>query len=320
MVMRKLKITPELRISLIYIGIGFAWILLSGKFVLILTDDIHTINLIETYKGWFFVVITGFLLYLLIKRDIQKRNKIAEELKQSKERAEESNRLKSAFILNLSHEIRTPLNAIMGFSDLLRKEGLSPDKRNQFIRYIQLRGDDLINIINDLIDISKIESNTLEINKREFNLNKLLDELYDYYTRLQLKNTNKDLQLNIHKPLPSAQAIIFNDEYRLKQIFNNLLNNAFKFTEKGIINYGYKIEDDRIICFVSDTGIGISEKNAHYIFQRFLQIDSTLTRKSGGLGIGLSISKSLVEMMDGKMWLDTEEGKGSTFYFSFLIS
>lgn len=318
--MNQFKQKPALKISLIYVFTGVLWILLSGKFVLLFTSDIYKINLIETYKGWFFVITTGILLYMLVKKEISKRTIIEQELIASKDKAEESNRLKSAFLLNISHEIRTPLNAILGFSDLLRRDLIVPEKKDKYISYIKQRGLDLLNIINDLIAISEIEANSISIHKNNFCINQLLDELNDFYLKLLLLYPDKTIKLKTHKQLPTSHSIIFSDEERIKQILNNLLNNAIKFTESGFVEFGYTLKKNKLIFYVSDTGIGISDKNLNSIFKRFSQIESSLTRNYGGLGIGLSISKSLVELLGGIIWIETKEGIGTTFSFELPIT
>lgn len=316
--MRNLHLKPELKISFIYIIVGFIWILASGRITLLITNDIHTINLIETYKGWFFISLTGILIYFLIKKDIKKRNIINKQLKESIAKAEEANQLKSAFLLNISHEIRTPLNAILGFSDLLNKRSLPIEKRNTYNNYIKQRGLDLLQVIDNLIDISKIDADIIEISKKDFFINELIDELFKFYSDLISADPQKNIKLVTHKSIENNFKI-YTDRQRIKQIFINLLNNAYKFTDDGIIEFGYNLSDQKLTFFVFDSGVGIPSTKADFVFERFVQLGNSLTKKHSGLGIGLSISKKLVEKLNGNIWFESEENKGTKFYFEFPL-
>ena len=240
------------------------------------------------------------------------------ELQQAKEKAEESDRLKSAFLANMSHEIRTPMNGIMGFSQLLQNRDLPKDKQKQFLGIIHSRTHHLLNIINDLVDVSKIEANQLTVYFRGFCLNEVMQELYTTYNN-QLKTSNKHhLQLKMDLGLSQEESYIESDFQRLRQILDNLLNNALKFTNEGSIHFGYRPagHGKTLLFYVKDTGIGISPGKKESIFERFSQADDSATRSYDGTGLGLTISKNLVEMLGGEMWLDSEEGKGSAFYFT----
>ena len=240
------------------------------------------------------------------------------ELQQAKEKAEESDRLKSAFLANMSHEIRTPMNGIMGFSQLLQNRELTKDQQKQFLGIIHSRTQHLLNIINDLVDVSKIEANQLTVYFRGFCLNEVMQELYTTYNN-QLKNSNKHhLQLEMDLGLSQEESYIESDFQRLRQILDNLLNNALKFTNEGSIHFGYRPagHGKTLLFYVKDTGIGISPRKRDSIFERFSQADDSATRAHDGTGLGLTISRSLVEMLGGEMWLDSEEGKGSAFYFT----
>jgi len=241
-----------------------------------------------------------------------------EELEKAKEKAEESDRLKSAFLANMSHEIRTPLNGIAGFIDLLKNQNFSKDEQKEFFEIIQSNTNQLLQIINDIIDISRIEANQLEINKSKVNINKLLDELYKNFS-LQVQKMKKGLvDFKISKPMSDKKCIIYTDKIRIKQILNNLLNNAFKFTNEGKVEMGYKWNEKQkeFIFYVEDTGIGIEKQYLETIFDHFRRADESDTSVFGGTGLGLSISKSLTEMLGGRIWVETLKDKGSTFYFS----
>ncbi len=246
-------------------------------------------------------------------QDITPRRRTELQLIYAKEKAEEADRLKSAFLANMSHEIRTPLNAIVGFSNLLARKNYSDEKRQLFLSDIQNNSKQLLSIINDILDISKIESDQLDLSYIWIDLNQLMQEIYD---SMQLQIKDKNISLFCQKTLPDSQVQIYMDDVRLKQILINLISNAIKFTEQGFINFGYSLKNGNTLeFFVKDTGIGIALENQKEIFEYFRQEDGTTTRKFGGTGLGLSISKRLVELMGGKIWVESEKDKGANFFF-----
>lgn len=239
----------------------------------------------------------------------------------AKEKAEESDRLKSAFLANMSHEIRTPMNAIIGFSNLLSSQNYSKEKQKELILYIVRSSETLLNLINDIIDISKIEAGQLRINKDDCNINELFDELLFIYDNKIIKNKNVELKI-----LKKEEGLIVHtDSNRIQQVITNLINNAFKFTEKGYIEVGYDIKISNnikeIVFYVKDTGIGISKQNQAMIFNRFMKLENNSESEKlyRGAGLGLSISKNIIELLGSKIWLESEINKGSTFYFSIPI-
>lgn len=241
---------------------------------------------------------------------------INDELKAAKEKAEESDKLKSAFLANMSHEIRTPMNAILGFATLIRNRILSEEKRRDYIDLINSNCRQLLNIITDIIDISKIEAGQISIFNKNFSLNKLMNELFLNYKN-QVDLLKKPIRFILNNGLKNEDSAIFTDKVRLEQILANLLSNALKFTDKGTIEFGYNIDGKKdIIFFVKDTGIGMSESEAKVIFDRFRQVSSSYNKIYGGTGLGLSISKGLVEKLGGRIWVESEQNKGSNFYFS----
>lgn len=250
---------------------------------------------------------------LIVSQDISNQKRFEKELIKAKAKAEESDRLKSAFLANMSHEIRTPLNGIMGFSDLLNKPGISQTKVSKYSQIIETSSHHLLDIINDIIDISKIEAGQVSVSREPVFLNNICNEMYDLYKVISEK---KGIKIFLKKALNNEQAIILSDEMKIRQILNNLLNNALKFTHKGHINFGYILNKNYVEFYVKDTGIGIAHEDHKIIFERFRQVEIMSNRKYGGTGLGLSISKALVEMMGGKIWLDSSSGKGTTFYFS----
>ncbi len=244
-------------------------------------------------------------------RDITTRKRNEVKLIEAMEKAEASDKLKSAFLANMSHEVRTPMNGILGFSNLIQEENLEPQKRNEFLQIISKLGKHLMQIINDIIDISKIESNQITITKTEFSLNELLKELYTVF-----KMEKPDVDLRIALDLVEGEDFIFSDKTRLMQIITNLLTNAYKFTEEGFIELGYQVKDEYLFLYVKDTGIGIKDEFKEVIFDRFRQSDDSTSRKYGGTGLGLSISKGLVKLLGGEIGVESNGKDGSLFYFS----
>ncbi len=241
---------------------------------------------------------------------------INDELKAAKEKAEESDKLKSAFLANMSHEIRTPMNAILGFATLIRNRVLTDEKKRDYIDLINSNCRQLLHIITDIIDISKIEAGQISIFNKNFPLNKLMNDLQLNYQN-QVELIKKPIRFVLKNELKDEDSAIFTDKVRLEQILANLLSNAIKFTDKGVIEFGYKIDRRREIAFyVKDTGIGISESELNVIFDRFRQVSSSFNKIYGGTGLGLSISKGLVERLGGKIWVHSILGEGSTFYFN----
>ena len=240
-----------------------------------------------------------------------------EELTRAKERAEESDRLKSAFLANVSHEIRTPMNGILGFADLLREPRLTGEEQQQYIDIIKTSGERMLNIINDLINISKVESGQMELSFAETNINEQLDFLFNFF---RLEANDKGLDLDMRTPLPFQEAVITTDREKVYAILTNLIKNAIKFTEQGRIEFGYHVRDSLLEFYVQDTGIGIPSSNWETIFQRFVQADLSLSRGYEGAGLGLSIAKAYVDILGGNIWMDSEVGKGTRFSFTLPVN
>ena len=258
-------------------------------------------------------------------RDITERKQAENELIKAKEKAEESDRLKSAFLTNMSHEIRTPMNGILGFAELLKEPNISGDDLHDFIQTIQISGARMLNTINSIVDISKIESGLIQIDIRETDINEKMEFTYKFF---KPEVENKGLQFSYKNGLPSNEAIIKTDEVKVYGILTNLVRNAIKFTYDGSIEFGYVLKSDsepgstepgrsaELEFFVKDTGIGIPNNQQEIIFERFRQGSESTNRGYEGSGLGLSISKSYVEMLGGRIWVESEEGLGSTFYFT----
>ncbi len=257
------------------------------------------------------IVWDGFVI------DITKQKKVESSLKEAKEEAEEADRLKSVFLSNMSHEIRTPMNAILGFVGFIENEGISDDKRNEYIRIVRDSANQLLQLIGNIIDISKLEVRQVIIHPTEFALNAFMRETEQTFSTLT--ETDKHLDIILDTGRFIEPNIICNDRERLRQVLFNLIDNAVKYTDKGYIRFGYEPTDDlsELLFFVEDTGIGIPPDQRNVIFERFRQAANTELRpKYRGTGLGLSISKGLVELMGGRIWADSSEGRGSTFFFT----
>jgi two-component system CheB/CheR fusion protein len=245
--------------------------------------------------------------------DITERKLMEIELRNAKEKAEESDRLKSAFLANMSHEIRTPLNSIIGFSELMCDEEFDPSRQIEFSRMINTSGNNLLSIITDIMDLSKIEAGQVQIKNGPVSVTGLVRDIHKEYSFMAMK---KGLEFKISQHFPTQEIEIESDESMLRKVLVNFVGNAIKFTKEGYIEIGMSLNDNHIQFHVKDTGIGIPPEHHHTIFERFRQIESFTTRKHGGNGLGLAISKSLVELLGGKIWMDSEPGDGSTFYFT----
>lgn len=239
-----------------------------------------------------------------------KRNET--ELIAAKEKAEESERLKSAFLANISHEIRTPMNGILGFAELLKEPDLSPENHMEFIATIEVNLHRMLNIINDLIEISKIEAGDMALSLNTTNLNAMLRDLH---TEFMPQINGKNIKVEYYCALPDEESNIETDKAKLNQIMTNLINNAFKFTSEGTVSFGYKKRLSGLEFYVSDTGTGIQPGVKDMIFERFMQADQGSTRRYEGVGLGLTISKAYIEQLGGTIMVESEVGKGSTFFF-----
>ena len=238
---------------------------------------------------------------------------INDELVSSKIKADESDNLKSAFLANMSHEIRTPMNAIMGFSEFLLEPGLSKEKLEDFVQIIHASSMQLLSVISDIIDISKIEAGQISINVEVVNINTIMNEISETYKKLvEPKKLNFQYSCN----RPNDEVLIKTDGNRIKQVICNLLNNAIKYTKEGSIEFGYHLQENLIEFYVKDTGIGMSPENHELIFQRFRQVAKSESEIYSGNGLGLSISKALVEKLGGNIVVKSQLGIGSTFTFT----
>jgi signal transduction histidine kinase/CheY-like chemotaxis protein len=246
------------------------------------------------------------------------------DLTVSKEKAEESDRLKSAFLANMSHEIRTPMNGILGFSELLKEPGLSGDQQQEYIRIIEKSGARMLNIINNIVDISKIEAGLMKLNINKSNVNEQIEYIYTFF---KPEVEAKGIKLSYRNSLTANEAFIKTDREKLYAILTNLVKNAIKYSKEGEIEIGYdlvvetqciaSLQNNAFLQFyVKDTGIGIPKNRQEAIFERFIQADIEDKMAYQGAGLGLTITKSYIEMLGGKIWVESEEGIGSAFYFT----
>jgi PAS domain S-box-containing protein len=249
--------------------------------------------------------------------DITARKHIEQELNRAKEKAQESDRLKSAFLANMSHEIRTPMNGILGFAEILKDPDLTGDQQQEYIKIIEKSGNRMLNIINDIVDISKIEAGLMKVNLTESNINEQIEYIYTFF---KPEVEAKGMKLLFNTTLSAQEATILTDREKVYAIFTNLVKNAIKYSREGSIEIGYKIVETlhatSLQFYVKDTGIGIRLNRQEAIFERFIQADITDKMARQGAGLGLAITKSHVEMLGGKIWVESREGEGSTFYFT----
>ncbi|WP_289053824.1 PAS domain-containing sensor histidine kinase [Carboxylicivirga marina] len=259
------------------------------------------------------VIINGEAFIWSSVENISQKKKKEKELHLAKEKAEESERLKSAFLANMSHEIRTPMNSIIGFTELLKVKNLQEEQKNQYIEIINFSGNKLLSLISDIVDISKLDARQLTLSYGDCHLNKLIDNLQKQF---KISNLNNNCEVKTSKGLSDTVCSLSTDELRLTQILSNLLENALKYTDNGLIEFGYAMKENMLEFFVKDNGKGIAPDDCKIIFDRFIQAENNHLTSGPGTGLGLSIVKSLTELLGGKAWVKSSLGKGSTFYFT----
>lgn len=244
--------------------------------------------------------------------DITEQKAFQDELIKARDKAEESDRLKSSFLANMSHEIRTPMNGIIGFSDLLDNRALADDLRHRYVTYIKQNSERLLNIVESVIYVAKLESGQLTASESISNINELLRDLHKKHSKILASNASSTIEFRMALPLPDTDTSIVTDDLKLRLTINYLLDNAFKFTQKGFVEMGYQVDQGHICIYVADSGIGIPSDKINMVFERFRQADESATRRYGGVGLGLTLSRGFVELMGGRVEILSDEGMGTT--------
>lgn len=250
----------------------------------------------------------------LLEQKVEERTK---ELVKAREKAEESDRLKSMFLANMSHEIRTPMNGILGFTNLLQEDDITRNDQKEYLKVISDCGKHLLSIINDLVDISRVEAGLVKLHKKPTDVNEQVVESYNFF-KIEAQNKGIDLSYDLDNTL--VDPILFTDAEKLYALLTNLIKNAIKYTETGSIIFGYTVKDDTLEFYVKDTGVGIATEQQCYVFKRFRQVDSPSGVFQEGNGLGLSIAKAYTEMLGGAISLKSTLGVGSTFFFTLPIT
>jgi signal transduction histidine kinase/CheY-like chemotaxis protein len=271
----------------------------------------------KTVNAWDTTEINYLKMVSVLISNLTSRHNFENKLLKAKEKAEEADRLKSSFLANMSHDIRIPMTSIIGFSDLLADPDLTMGEREEFIELISNSGQDLLTLIDNIVDVAKIETGQMHIKMDKYSLPHLFKELYSSHLKNSKLSNQDDLELILNLPQEYQSIPFETDVFRFKQVLNNLIDNAIKFTDKGSIHFGISnVWPNNIEFYIQDTGIGIAEDTQEIIFERFSKIDRSYTKEYNGTGLGLAICKSLVELMGGEMRLVSYPGKGSTFYFT----
>jgi len=288
---------------------------LNGKSCVFELTSVSVINKVEipVQVSINLTIWNGDKMLVAVVRDFRERKEYEKNLIAARRKAEENDRLKSAFLANISHEIRTPMNGILGFAELLKIPDLTGEQMLNYIHIIETCGARMLNIINDLMDISKIESGLMGIFRRDVNVTEQLNYLFELF---KPETDKKGLELIKVEPISETPMIINTDNEKLIAILTNLIKNAIKFCNHGTIKFGYSTNKQWIVFFVKDSGIGISKEKIPTIFERFIRGDHEMSAKYEGTGLGLSIAKAYVDMLGGKIWVDSEIGIGTQFSFT----
>jgi signal transduction histidine kinase len=306
----------EIRITFFYLLFGISWILLSDFLVEFFVEDSGRWSQFQSSKGILFVILSAGIIYTLTRRYAHKQKLINKRLQVARERAEENDRLKSAFLANMSHEIRTPMNGILGFINLIEETEFSGEKYVLYLDLIKKSSERMLETINDIIEISQIESNQLQLHFSEVNLNESINFLHGFFLPAA---EEKGLEFLVTNNADDENLTIHTDKNKLESVLANLIKNALKFTNAGFIELGCYNDVESIFFYVKDSGPGISRKKQKIIFDRFVQADLEYNRSYEGSGLGLTIAKAYVEMLHGRIWLESEEGRGSTFWVSIKL-
>lgn len=303
------------RISFIYILLGVLWILFSDRIVGNIAVSSLQMQTMSTYKGWLYVLITGVLLFFLIQKEINKRNLIYDELLEAKKKAVESDNLKTAFLANLSHYLRTPMNSILGFVELLDDKDTTPENYQLFLGYINENSQNLLQTINNIVDISKIQQGQTRVEPHVFKINGLIRALVSA-SEFDLDHKRKPISIKTSFGLSDGEDLLFSDSEKISHILACLLENAIRFTSLGEIEIGYSDGEKCVTFFVKDSGVGISQEKQKMLFTKFMS-NSSFTISSGeGPGLGLYMASGLALLLDAKLWLESTGPEGSKFCLS----
>jgi CheY-like chemotaxis protein len=253
-------------------------------------------------------------------QDVSENRKFQEDLSKAKEKAEESDLLKTMFLSNLSHEFRNPMNAIIGFSEMINSGNIDTEKRKEYARIITRKGNYILSLIDDIAELAKFETGSVSVNKKNCDINRVVGELFLEFTdvKKEIEKDQIELRLNVATPFTDE---VYTDPGRLQQVLSNLLRNAFQFTEKGLVEFGYEVKDAKTLQFyVKDTGIGVRKEDQKLVFNRFRQVEETSLRRIGGSGLGLTLSRHIINSLGGKIWFESAPNEGSTFYFTLPVT
>jgi signal transduction histidine kinase len=308
----KKKLGFQFQITIIYLIFGVCWIIFTDILLETHVEALYWTKL-QSVKGIIYVTISALIVFMLSRRYARQQKFIKTHLRQSIEKAEESDRLKSVFLANMSHEIRTPMNGILGFVDLLENTEMSSENYKQYVGLVRKSSERLLDTINDIIEISKIQAKEATLNVSAFDLNESVSFLFDFF---KPEANEKKLFLTLKNTISDKKITLQTDKNKLESILSNLIKNAIKFTHEGSIEFGIQQDNNVVRFYVKDTGIGIPAERQNAIFERFTQADLTITKPYEGSGLGLSISKAYADLLGGKISVESEEGKGSIFTFS----
>jgi signal transduction histidine kinase len=253
-------------------------------------------------------------------QDVTDNRKFQEDLAKAKDKAEESDLLKTMFLSNLSHEFRNPMNAIIGFSEMINSGNIDTEKRKEYARIITRKGNYILSLIDDIAELAKFETGAVSVNRKNCDINRVAGELFLEFKEIKKEIEKDQIELRLNVPTPLTEEI-YTDPGRLQQVLSNLLRNAFQFTEKGTVEFGYELKDAKTIQFyVKDTGIGVRKEDQKLVFNRFRQVEETSLRRIGRSGLGLTLSRHIINLMGGKIWFESVPSEGSTFYFTLPIT
>jgi len=310
----KNSIPFEYRIPLIYILIGSLWILFSDEFVLTITKDPHRILILSTYKGWFYVIVTGIMLFYHIQREINRRILLYNELLEAKDKAEESVKLKSTFLSNLSHYIRTPMNGILGFVSLLQNKDTSPENNERFLGYINERSQNLLETLNNIIEISKLQEGQSEVKTDAFSINNIINNIISS-ENIEFSLSKKSIRIVTDFYFQNNDDSLISDSVKVSQIVSNLLSNAVAFSNQGEIIVRYIIKENTIQFSIIDCGTGISKEKQEKLMNDFMHLNSYTYTLGEGAGLGLYLASEYSKLLGGRLWLEKSDENGSVFCF-----